>query len=75
MTITEEQLDVWFAHNSRARDDQFKRYTELRWAARKLAETIVRITVASADQTAAVRKVREALMTANAAIACEPDPE
>ena len=38
---------------------------------RPLAETIVLNTPASADQTAAIRLIREAVMTANAAIACD----
>lgn len=51
--------------------EQLPKYEELRAAAMTLAETIVRLTPVGADQTAAVRKVREAVMTANAAIALE----
>jgi hypothetical protein len=51
--------------------EQLPKYEELRAAARTFAEAIVRLTPVGADQTAAVRKVREAVMTANAAIALE----
>ncbi len=47
-------------------------YSRLRGSARQFAEAIVAETPAGADQSAAIRKVREALMTANAAIALEP---
>jgi hypothetical protein len=38
------------------------------------AETIIRNTPPGSDQSAAIRKVREAVMTANAAIACGEAP-
>ena len=52
--------------------DQNKRYMLLRVSARSFATTILTCCSPSADTSAAVRKVREALMTANAAIALEP---
>lgn len=69
MPITAEQLANWFTYHAPT-EGQPQAYEELRAAGRALAETIVRLTPASADQTAAVRKVREAIFTANAAIAC-----
>ena len=51
--------------------DQLPRYQAIRAAAKNFAQVIVDNTGASADQTAAVRKVSEAAMTANAAIARE----
>jgi hypothetical protein len=44
-------------------------YNDLRAAAKEFADHILRCTPPGADQTAAIRKVREAVMTANAAIA------
>ena len=56
--------------------DQPQRYEEIRSAGKLLAETILRFTPKSADQSAALRKVREAVFTANAAIAVnEAAPE
>ena len=49
--------------------DQPQRYINIRTAAKALASVIVDNTPASADQTAAIRKLRECVMTANAAIA------
>ncbi len=51
--------------------EQLEAYNELRRAAWVFAETIIRLTPPSADQSAAIRHVRDACMTANAAIACE----
>lgn len=54
--------------------DQVDRYAALRKAAKDFAEAIVSLTPEGADQSAAIRKVREAVMTANAAIACGEAP-
>jgi hypothetical protein len=51
--------------------DQLERYNRIRTAALVFAQAIVDDTPAGADQTAAVRKIREASMTANAAIALD----
>lgn len=50
---------------------QVDKYESIRAAAKHLAKVILDNTPASADQTAAIRKVREAVMTANAAIALD----
>ena len=49
--------------------DQTERYEKIRNQAKKLAEVVLECTPGSADQTAAIRKIREAVMTANASIA------
>lgn len=69
--ITPEQLDNWFMHHPPANEEQVQNYQAIRAAGKSLAQAIVALTPPSADQTAAVRKVREAVMTANAAIACQ----
>ena len=51
--------------------DDLPAYQEIRDAGLALAQSIVKNTPASADQTAAIRKVREAVMTANSARACK----
>jgi hypothetical protein len=68
--ITQEQLDNWFRYHAPGAG-QPEKYEAIRAAGRAMADTIVRLTPPSADQTAAVRKVREAVFTANAAIACD----
>jgi hypothetical protein len=69
MAITVEQLNNWFTYHSPS-PEQLPKYLAIRNAGLELVTTIVENTPASADQTAAVRKVREAVMTANASIAC-----
>jgi hypothetical protein len=68
--ISNEQLDNWFTYHSPSPDQQLK-YQLIREAARNLAMVIVAHTPSSADQTAAIRLIREGVMTANASIACE----
>ena len=50
--------------------DQLPRYDAIRARAGSLAELICELTPPGPDQTAAIRKLRECVMTANAAIAC-----
>lgn len=68
--ISNYDLDNWFQYHAPNREQQ-KQYETIRAAALHLARVIVANTPASADQTAAIRKLREAVMTANASIACE----
>ena len=49
--------------------DQVVQYQTIREMAKQLARTIWNLCPAGPDRTAAVRKVREAVMTANASIA------
>lgn len=49
--------------------DQLPKYEAIRTAAREFAQVLISNTPASADQTAAIRLLREAVMTANQAIA------
>jgi hypothetical protein len=67
--VTENDLINWFQYHLPTADQQEK-YVTLREAGLTLAKTILETTPAGADQTAAIRKVRESIMTANAAIAC-----
>ncbi len=50
---------------------QLPRYTELRDAAKAFAHVVVKCCPASADRAAAIRLLRECVMTANASIALE----
>ena len=63
------KLDIWFQYH-KPTEDQLPKYEELRAAARAFAEVVVRLTPEGPDQMAAVRKIREAAMTANQSIAC-----
>jgi hypothetical protein len=68
--ITDEQLSNWFTYHSPT-PEQLPKYQEIRRAGLELAQVIAANSPVCADQTAAIRKVREACMTANAAIACD----
>lgn len=70
MAISKEDIENYFTYHSPVEGQQ-ERYLLIREAAKRLAYTIRNCTAPSADQTAAIRKVREAVMTANQGIACE----
>jgi hypothetical protein len=67
--MTQADLDNWFTYHAPSSDQQ-AHYVAIRDAAKAFAATILEHSPASADQTAAIRKVREAVMTANQSIAC-----
>ena len=66
--VDENNIDDVFTYHA-PEADQPEKYDALRSAAQTFALAILRNTPACADQQAAIRKVREAVMTANAAIA------
>lgn len=70
--ISQSDLDHWFRYHPPT-DGQLEQYVTLRNQAKLLAETIVRIVPSGPDQSAAIRKLRECVMTANAAIACNQE--
>lgn len=67
-TLTTFDLNDMFSNHVVSATDGEK-MNVIREAGRQLAEVILNNTPANADQSAAIRKVREAVMTANAAIA------
>lgn len=69
MTITNDHLAEWFTYHAPT-PETVGAYQRLRDAARVFAAEILECTPTCADQSAAIRKVREAVMTANAAVAC-----
>lgn len=64
------ELDHVFKYHAPTAD-QPEKYEALRSAAKQFAATIQELAPACADQSAALRHVREALMTANAAISLD----
>ena len=67
--ISDEDINNWFSYHTPT-GPQIIAYQSIRYAARELAKVIFNSTPSSAAQTAAIRKLRECVMTANAAIAC-----
>jgi hypothetical protein len=68
--VQQELLDNWFTYHPPTGDEQLAAYAKIRSAARDFAMAINENAPDSADKTAAIRKVRDAMMTANASIAC-----
>lgn len=66
--VSKDNLDSIFTYHP-ADDLQVIRYEAIRSKAKEMAEVILDNTPLCADQTAAIRKLRESVMTANAAIA------
>lgn len=73
MAIATADIQNWFTYHPPT-PNQVERYAALRDGAKTFAELVLALTPASADQTVAIRKIREAVMVANAAIACEEIP-
>jgi hypothetical protein len=72
MTISAKNLEHWFTyHPPNVEKGDIEAYQRIRDAGFNLAYTIISNTPPCADQTAAIRKIREAVMTANAARACD----
>lgn len=70
MVTSPSDLDIWFSYHEPEAGDKAK-YEAIRAAGRMLAQTILDNTPPSIDQYESIRRVREAVMTANAAIACK----
>jgi hypothetical protein len=69
MPISDAQLAKWFTYHHPDESD-IAAYHSIRSGAYSLAKIIRDKTPECADQTAALRKLREVVMTANAARAC-----
>lgn len=69
--ITKENIEHWFNYHDSEDEVTIKKYKEIREAALSFALIVLENTPACPDQTVAVRKIREAVMTANASIACK----
>lgn len=65
-----QEIDNWFTYHE-TKPDQLDRYVLLRESAKRFAKEILAYVPPCADRSAAIRKLRECIMTANAAIACE----
>jgi len=64
-----ERIENWFSYHAPV-GDQAQRYERIRAAGGEFARLLVELCPCSADRTAAIRKIREAVYSANASIAC-----
>jgi hypothetical protein len=69
MESIQEKIENWFMYHTPT-PEQIEKYAVIRDCAKEFAQVIVDNTPPSADQTAALRKLRECVMTDNASIAC-----
>jgi hypothetical protein len=67
--ITVLDVDNWFEYHTPT-SEALPKFKEIREAGKNLALVIMDNCPECPDTTVAIRKVREAVMTANAAIAC-----
>lgn len=70
MPVTHDNIDDVFTYHP-PKGDAPQRYAAIREAAKAFARAILENTPSCADQAAAIRHVREAVMTANAAVALD----
>lgn len=69
MAMTDAHLDNWFTYHAPSAD-QLPKYLAIREAGRVFAAVVIANTPESADQSVAIRKIRETVMISNQAIAC-----
>lgn len=69
MIVTIQNLDDVFTYHSP--EGKISNYTAVREGAKAFAKILLENTPPSADQSAAIRKLRECVMTANASIALD----
>lgn len=67
--ITPSELENWFTYHAPTGEQQSK-YLLIRATALDFAKILLANTPPGADQSAAIRQLRECVMTANQAIAC-----
>lgn len=63
------KIENWFTYHAPT-PEQLVQYHNIREAGKAFALVVAANTPSSADQTASIRLIREATMTANGAIAC-----
>ena len=69
MAIGEAELERWFGVHQ-VDGEQLVKITAIKHAAREFAKVVVANTPGSADQTTALRKIREAVFCADSAVVC-----
>jgi hypothetical protein len=67
--ISQSDVNNWFTYHAPT-PEQLVAYNDIRQAAKIYAETVNKHVPDSADKTAAMRKIRDSVMAANLAVAC-----
>ncbi len=68
--LTDEKLENWFTYH-KPEPGEPEKYQKIREAALAFAKVVRDEAPPSADTTVAIRHIRDAVMNANAAIACK----
>jgi hypothetical protein len=66
---SQSEINNWFMYHAPT-PEQLVAYNDIRQAAKIYAETVNKHVPDSADKTVAIRKIRESVMSANLAVAC-----
>ena len=66
---SQSEINNWFTYHAPT-PDQLVAYNDNRQAAKIYADTVNKHVPDSADKTVAIRKIRESVMAANLAVAC-----
>jgi hypothetical protein len=69
VAISQNDIDNWFTYHAPT-PEQLVAYNDIRQAAKIYAETVNKHVPDSADKTTAIRKIRDSVMAANLAVAC-----
>lgn len=69
MAIDQIKIDNWFRYH-RVTEEQRKPYEAIRNAAKQFSQVILQNTPQCADQSDAIRKVREAMLISHSSISC-----
>ena len=69
MPFPQVDIENWFSYHAPT-SEQLIAYEDIRKAAKTYAEVVNKYAPDSADKTAAMRKIRESVMAANLAVAC-----
>jgi hypothetical protein len=70
MSFSSEEIDDLFTYHPPT-PDQIPKYENIRQAAREFAKVLIANSPASADQSAAIRLLRQCVMTVNASVALD----
>lgn len=70
MGVSMDDLDNWFSYHPPRDGADIEAYQTVREAGKEFARVILQLTPVNADQTTAIRAVRNAVMWANASRAC-----
>lgn len=69
-TNRNDEIDNWFTHHPPTEDDTVRKYEHIRSHGRELAVCIDSLVPDGTEKDEAIKRIREAVMWANAGIAC-----